>query len=156
MFQGLINTFVNMRTLKDMFNRAEGFALSDQKTRPGAEHFLLAAIDMPDGKARAIIVDEGGDPDQISTAIAAQYQDALSEVGVQTATSTESKTQPKPTVIYSAAESGKDVIQYMSKAKKSGPLSSADLLSAIAAQEEGIAIRALRKLGVDPKNIAAN
>ena len=154
MLKGLHQTLTNMRTLKDMFSRAEAFALNDQQTRPGAEHFLLAAMDMPDGKAREMLADAGGDPDQVADAIAAQYQDALAEVGVTAVPSTSDNAKPARRVIYDADASGKDVIQRLSKVKKTGPLSSADLLKSIAAQESGTAIRALQKLGVDPHRIA--
>tara|TARA_R110000850_G_scaffold29276_1_gene80894 strand:- start:2115 stop:2342 length:228 start_codon:yes stop_codon:yes gene_type:complete len=49
MFQALKTKFKNVTTLKFLCERAEIHALQDQQREPGAEHFLLAALDLPDG-----------------------------------------------------------------------------------------------------------
>lgn len=52
MFAGIRSKLKNMNTIRILSERAETHALQDQQREPGAEHFLLAALDLPDGTAR--------------------------------------------------------------------------------------------------------
>jgi Clp amino terminal domain, pathogenicity island component len=52
MFARIKARLSSMSTLKSLCLRAEQHALRDQQRQPGAEHFLLAALDLPDGTAR--------------------------------------------------------------------------------------------------------
>ncbi|BBB97661.1 hypothetical protein ABIF38_004004 [Bradyrhizobium japonicum] len=49
MFKGIGSKLNDMGTIKFLCERAETYALQDQQREPGAEHFLLASLDLPDG-----------------------------------------------------------------------------------------------------------
>ncbi|WP_375763443.1 hypothetical protein ACE10X_34930 [Bradyrhizobium sp. Pha-3] len=68
MFKGIGSKLNDMGTIKFLCERAETYALQDQQREPGAEHFLLASLDLPDGTwaggiARRSGSEERGDQD---------------------------------------------------------------------------------------------
>lgn len=83
MLQRIRQRLQDMRTLRQLFTRAEHHARAQGQPRPGAEHFLLAAIELPDGTARRAFEHIGANPDAIPAAIEQQYRDALAQVGIQ-------------------------------------------------------------------------
>jgi ClpA/ClpB-like protein len=49
---------------------------------PGAEHLLLAALELPDGTARRAFERVGADPNALRQAIEEQHAEALCAVGI--------------------------------------------------------------------------
>lgn len=60
MFKGIGSKLNDMGTIKFLCERAETYALQDQQREPGAEHFLLASLDLPDGTSRLAFDRAGG------------------------------------------------------------------------------------------------
>jgi len=83
MFQALKTKLKNVTILKFLCERAENRALQDQQREPGAEHFLLAALDLPDGTARRAFEQAGVNPGDFRVAIERQYADALCSIGLK-------------------------------------------------------------------------
>ena len=61
---------------------AETIAHQMGEPEPGAEHLVLAALDLPDGSARRAFVRAGADPDRFRDALSAQHADALRSIGI--------------------------------------------------------------------------
>lgn len=69
MFNSFMTKLRDARTIKTLCERAEVHALRDQQQKPGAEHFLLAALDLEDGTARLAFSRAGAAPEGLHTAI---------------------------------------------------------------------------------------
>ena len=82
MFQRIRDHFQSLSTLKQLCTGAENHARTQGHSAPGAEHFLLAALDLPDGSARRAFERLGQDPGAVPAAIEQQYRDALQGLGL--------------------------------------------------------------------------
>lgn len=149
MFEKIKSKFNNIGTIKALCERAETYALQDQQREPGAEHFLLAAFDLPDGTARLAFEQAGAEPDALKAAIEHQYADALRAIGLKADMPTETPVSAN-TGIYRAAASGQEVMQQLAATRtEHGPLLGADVVGIVAGMSHGVAARALRALGIE-------
>jgi ATP-dependent Clp protease ATP-binding subunit ClpA len=153
MFNRIKARFESMGTIKALCEQAEHHARQDQQNAPGAEHFLLAALDLPDGTARRAFEATGADPEGFRPAIARQYADALKVVGLDAALS-EGLDNPEPLPaqrrLFDAAPSGQEVMQQLAEERKGhDPLRGAHIVAIVADMPHGVAARALRAMGVD-------
>ena len=82
MLEGLRSKLDDMRTIRLLCEGAEAHALQDRQREPGAEHFLLAALDLPDGTARLAFERAGAEPGALKAAVERQYGDALRALGL--------------------------------------------------------------------------
>jgi hypothetical protein len=80
MFRRLRLRLRDIGTIKALCSGAEKHARQSGEDTPGAEHFLLSAIDLPDGTARRAFVRLGADANAVSAAISAQYAAALRSI----------------------------------------------------------------------------
>lgn len=150
MFQAIKSKLDSMSAIKLLCERAESLALQDQQREPGAEHFLLAALDLSDGTARLAFEQAGIAPDALRAAIERQYADALRSVGLK-ADITDDGPMAENSGIYEAAPSGQEIMQELAATRKDhSPLLGAHVVSVVADMPHGVAARALRALGVDP------
>jgi hypothetical protein len=135
-------------TIKTLCQAAEAHALREGQDEPGAEHFLLAALDLPDGTARRAFQRVGADPAALEPAIARQYAEPLRALGID-----EIPAEPAPLKsgkgLYRAAASGQEVLQALAANRASGGLIGAHVAAVVAAMPHGVAARALRAMGVD-------
>ena len=149
MFKGIKSTLDDMGTIRLLCERAEAHALEDQQREPGAEHFLLAALDLPDGTARLAFERAGVAPDALKSAIEQQYADALGSMGL-TADAPHDASMSPNRGIYHAAPSGQEIMQELATRRKGhGPLLGAHLVGIVAGMSHGVAARALRALDLD-------
>jgi hypothetical protein len=154
MLRRLKQRVTDAATLAVLCRSAEAHARQDGQSEPGAEHFLLAALDLPDGSARRAFTRIGADPDGVKSAIARQYDEALHRIGLDPAGLAPA---PEPlgapaSGLYSAAPSGRELVQRLAKAHRigrSGPLFAAHVVEAVAETPHGVSARALRTMGVD-------
>ena len=152
MLQRIRQRLQDMRTLRQLFTRAEHHARAQGQSRPGAEHFLLAAIELPDGTARRAFERIGANPDAIPAAIEQQYRDALAQAGIQADMPPASPlTAPQPRAFH-AQPSGQSLVQALAHARKGqpGPLLGAHVVALVAAAPQGVATRTLKALRLDP------
>ncbi len=157
MFRQLQQRFQSMRTLSQLCTDAEAHARARGQAEPGAEHFLLAAIDLPDGSARRAFESVGADPAALRAAIEQQYRDALKGVGLDAALP-QAPALPSPGPgLYRAQPSGQELVQALARARKDqgGPLLGAHVVVAVAAMPQGVAARTLRAMGIDAGQLAA-
>jgi ATP-dependent Clp protease ATP-binding subunit ClpA len=155
----LKNPFRDMRTIKTLLEGAEAEANRDGESMPGAEHLLLAALDMPDGTARRAFERVGADPSSLRQAIAEQHAEALRAVGIDADAGAEpaGSVAPRANGAYRSTGSAQSAFQAAgSLARKSHTqLVGAHVVLAITDMEHGTAIRAVRSLGIDPAALAA-
>ncbi|WP_310542037.1 Clp protease N-terminal domain-containing protein [Phenylobacterium sp.] len=150
MFAALQRRLKDMGTLKSLCLQAEAHALADHQRQPGAEHFLLAALDLPDGAAGRAFARLHADPAGLRRAITQQYGEALASVGLDPAHADSVEPPAKPTRLYDAAASGQAVLKALAARKQRTPLLSGDVVAVIAEMQQGVAPRSLRAMGVDP------
>lgn len=158
MFNRIRRRLHDMGTIKALCERAEQYALQDQQREPGAEHFLLSALDLPDGTARRTFEHVGADPSGLAHAIARQYTDALCSVGLDPEIADrlghDLKPLPRNRGLYSAAPSGEEVMQKLAaERKRHGPLLGAHVVAVVAQIPEGVAARSFRAMGIKPDTL---
>jgi ATP-dependent Clp protease ATP-binding subunit ClpA len=162
MFQRLKSRLRDMVTLKALCEAAEQHARQSGEEKPGAEHFLLSALELQDGTAQRAFERSGVDPNGLRKAIAAQYDAALRSIGVDPATlqarDNDPDVVPPTRKIYDAQPSGQAVMQALAARKQEDedkPLLGAHVVAVIAEMKLGVAARALRIMGIDPDALAA-
>lgn len=147
------------RTIRRLLGGAERLAVEMGDALPGAEHLLLAALDLPDGTARRSFERLAVDPAGLAAAIMAQHDDALRAVGVDV-DSVAHLDVPASSGrgVFRATPSGQAAFQRaveVSGAPKPRRLLGAHVVLAVAEMEHGSAARALRLMGVDRQQLAA-
>lgn len=151
MFEGLQRRIADMRTLSALCRGAERHANADGQKEPGAEHFVLAALELPDGSADKALQRLGTDPSRFREAISQQYRDALEAVGLGGALPASAPVAPS-TGVYRTGASAQTLVQRLAEWPRSSPrerLSGAHVLAVAATADQGVAARAFRSMGVD-------
>ncbi|WAX95760.1 Clp protease N-terminal domain-containing protein [Aminobacter sp. NyZ550] len=152
MFSRIKARFNDIGTIGTLCTGAEQHALRDHQREPGVEHFLLAALDLPDGTARQVFAAVGADPAALHQAIARQYGDALAAIGLDIASSSSAGSErlaARPGA-FNASPSGQEVMQALAASRSQhGPLLGAHVVAIVAGMPHGVAARALRAMGID-------
>lgn len=150
MFRAIKEKLDAMGTVRRLCEGAETHALQDRQREPGAEHFLLAALDLPDQTAGRAFRAIGADPEALKGAIRLQYERALRSIGVVAAPD-DAPALEIGARIYDAAASGRFVMQELAAGRSSHrPLLGAHVVGIVAGMAHGVAPRALREMGIDP------
>lgn len=148
----------DVTTMNALLNTAEDLALEAGESLPGPEHLLLSALGLPDGTARRAFEWLGADPGAFAPAIRRAHADALAAVGVRVAdeaaldADVARARSPKRGVMRTTAPA-QDAFQAAVKHAKSqkSRLLGAHVVAAVAGQEHGTAVRALRVMGIEPQ-----
>jgi ATP-dependent Clp protease ATP-binding subunit ClpA len=144
----------DIATISRLCSAAEKHAGGAGQRQPGAEHFLLAALDLPDGSARRVFQRAGADASQFSSAIERQYQEALQAVGAELPMFETEEPVAPASGLYKAQPSGQEVMQRLAEQRTPGiGLSGAHVVLAVASSAHGVAPRALRAMGVDRETL---
>nr|WP_296021119.1 Clp protease N-terminal domain-containing protein [uncultured Acidovorax sp.] len=156
MFQRIRDHFQSLSTLKQLCTGAENHARTQGHSAPGAEHFLLAALDLPDGSARRAFERLGQDPGAVPAAIEQQYRDALQGLGLGNALPAAAPATAEPPRLYRAQPSGEALMQALARSRKaqSGPLRGAHIVALVADMPQGVAARTLKAMGLDAARLA--
>jgi ATP-dependent Clp protease ATP-binding subunit ClpA len=161
MFERLRQRVRDMGTIKVLCEAAERHALAAGQREAGAEHFLLAALELPDGSARRAFERAGADAARLGAAIEAQYRDALTGIGVDPEPLEAAVGAAEPLApaagFYRAAPSGQAVMQRLAGLRAQGsdaPLLGCHVVAVVAGMPQGVAPRALRAMGVEPQALA--
>lgn len=85
MFAKLKQRWQDTRTIMALSLDAEKRALQEGQQHPGAEHYTLAALDLPDGSARRVFARIGADPEAYRAALSNRHAAALGAVGLHDA-----------------------------------------------------------------------
>ena len=151
-----MNMLRDMRTIKKLLTDAELEARAMGEDQPGAEHLLLAALDLPDGSARRVLDGFGVDRERLRAAIVGQHAAALSSVRID-ARRAELLSAPAPLEpaagagVYRSSATAQEAFQAASalaRADKPSRFLGAHVIAAVAAMEHGTVARALMSLGI--------
>ncbi|HVE52601.1 MAG TPA: Clp protease N-terminal domain-containing protein [Ramlibacter sp.] len=166
MFQMFMRKLQDVRTLSGLCTVAEEAARRLGGGAPGSEHFILAALELPDGTAARAFAELGLDAARFREALSAQRSDALASVGIS-ASATQAVQSgsappagPRP-ALYEAGPSGQSLVQRLADARSTRAgrsLLGADVLLAAAQENHTPASRAFRTLGIRSEQlvVAAN
>ena len=157
-----MNMLRDMRTIRQLLERAEAVAREMGDERPGAEHLLLASFDLPDGTTARILGRHDVDAAALRRAIEGQHVDALVVAGwdpagaERLADATALPDEP-PLGAYRSAPSAQEAFQAAGELARSSRerLTGAHVVAAVAAMEHGVAARTLDRLGIDRVALAA-
>lgn len=152
MFQRLKRRIGDMRVIRSLCLHAEAHARRDGLREPGAEHFLLASLDLPDGTARRAFERVGGTHDSLAAAIVAEHARALGEIGLDMQADLEPEALGPAHGLYRATPPGREVMRQLAATRRIGdptPLVGAHVVAAVAALPRGVAARALRTMRID-------
>ena len=153
MFKRIKLRLRDIRTISKLIPGADEEAHLMGEDEPGAEHFLLSALKLPDGTARRVFERVGVDPKQFQAAIKKQYSDALKAIGID-AKIIEDAAEPVTSnrVLHNSKPSGQAVMKALYALKshdKDRPLLGAHVVEVIARMEYGVAARALKAMGIE-------
>ena len=130
MFSSIKRRLGDMATITNLCNAAERHANAEGKQEPGAEHFVLAALELPDGSAAAAMRRLQVDADSFRAAIEAQYAAALADAAIPAAVPAATAVAPQAGT-YRASASGQALMQELAAQDKAGsPLLGAHVLLA--------------------------
>jgi ATP-dependent Clp protease ATP-binding subunit ClpA len=154
MFDTMKRARADVATMNAVLPAAERMARDEGLEEPGAEHLLLAAVDLDDGIARRALGELGVDSAGLRAAVAAQHEDALRSIGVIADEQTLAAALPDagpPQGVYRSQGSLQDAFQEaVALAKRDGTrLTSGHLLLATTAPDHGTVHRAVARLGLD-------
>lgn len=162
MLKSMLRAARDAGTLKALCESAETIARTEGQSAPGAEHFVLAALGLPDGSAHRVFARLGLDGDSFRSALIEQERAALRHAGIADVLieQTMGRTGPLAPASgpYEAAPSGNTVVQELAQLRRRGvsaPLSGAQVLKVVAEMGHGSAIRALRLMGAEPAAVIA-
>lgn len=146
----------DIRTVSALLTLAEQESLAAGLLDPGAEHLVLASLELPDGTARAAFAVLGHTADGLRGALADNAADALAAVGVigapPMATSGPEPESPARHGAYRSKGSLQDLLtatRHVANSRHES-LTSAHVLIAAADVTDGTLARALARLGVEP------
>lgn len=166
MFKTIRQRFRDMGTIKALCFEAEKLANAESQKEPGAEHFVLSALALPDGTARKAFLRIHADPNSFRAAIVQQYEDALQNVGITLPRDAEIsgevtpiptskgpyKTQPSAQALMQTLT--REIMKKEQKADSTVPLLSAHVLLAATSAQYGVTARTFRAMGIDPAKLA--
>jgi len=164
MFNRIRQRFRDMKTIKALCLEAEKVGNADGQTAPGAEHFVLSALALPDGTARKAFQRLHADPDCFRAAIAKQYESALQNVGItfphadamhdQTPVSTSGGLyQVRPSAQALMQRLTREIMKQEHQANATAPLLGAHVLLAALAAQYGVTARACQAMNIEPEKL---
>ena len=162
MLKKLAQTMKDMGTIKTLCEAAERIANEEQRREPAAEHFVLAALELPDGSAQRVFAHLGLTGAQFRDALREEHRAALRAAGVGEADIARSETDvpplPRSGELYSATASGEAVLKGLAALRKrgiTGPLVGVHVLEVVLAMQHGPTLRAFGSLGRNGASVGA-
>jgi ATP-dependent Clp protease ATP-binding subunit ClpA len=160
LFAQLRRARADIATMNTLLPAAERIAAADGLDRPGAEHLLLAALELPDGVAAEALSTVGVDRDRLHEAIRGQHAAALRGIGVDHDEAVLDTHFPPPaaaTGAYRSQGSLQDAFRRATALAKEShsPIGSGQVLIAVLEPEHGSVARAFTMLGVDRESLAS-
>lgn len=151
MFAKLKQRWQDTRTIMKLSLDAEQRALHEGQRHPGAEHYTLAALDLPDGSARRVFARIGADPEAYRAAIANRHAAALNGIGLAAPGHDAGAAPADPALLFDAQPSGQALMQSLPELQRRlpAPLCGAHVLLAAASMAHSAAGRAFKAVGID-------
>lgn len=154
MFSRFRRARADLATINTLLPAAERIAAADGVAEPGAEHLLLAAMDLPDGVAVDALAIVGVDRVRLQNAINGQHTAALRSVGVVAdGAALDARIPPpaRPAGPYRSQGSLQDTFRRATALASAAkvPLSGGHVLLATLESQNGVLARAIAELGID-------
>ncbi len=159
MFSRLRRAREDVAAMQRLFPEAERLAHADGLELPGAEHLLLAALELDDD-GLAVLAELGVGRGDLAAAIDAQYEQALRSVGVVADDAAIDAALPDPplraTGIYRSTPAAQQLFgRAVATARSSrSPLRSTHVLLAATEADRGTLARTFDALGIDRAALA--
>ena len=167
LFKAIRQRMRDAGTLKQLCFRAESLANAEGQREPGAEHFVLAALELPDGTAQQAFAALDISAGQFRAAIAEQYRSALAHVGIHADGIDELdddgpslptargpyRTQPSAQALMAVLT--RDVMKPAQARDATTPLLGAHVLLAAGAAKRGVVPRSFASLGITLESLAS-
>lgn len=159
MFGRLRRARADIVTVNRLLPAAERIARADGLERPGAEHLLMAALELDDPTAAAALHGCGVDAGGFHRAVRAQHVAALQAIGVAADDDVIDAALPDPApprgTYRAQGSSDRAFHRAVAMAKHDhSPLLSAHVLLAVIESRHGTVARALAHLGIEPALLA--
>ena len=157
MFHTIRRRIHDARTISWLCREAEQAARTRGQARPGSEHFVLAALGLPDGSGRTAFGMLGIDAAGYADALDRLDTRALEDIGIATgAIPTRPQVAGPAPRLFQGQPSAQTLIQRLADAKltrQDRSLTGADLLLMVAEEQHSPAVRAFLALGVSPARL---
>ena len=142
-----------------LFPTAEHEALAMGESEPGAEHLVLAALELPDGSAARAFRRVGADPLSFREAVVGQHEQALRSVGIAAPDELLSDSIRHPDKrkgVFQSKGSTQQVFQRVVDLvrEEKSQLHGAYIVMVAAEMGAGTVVRSLEYMGVDPDVLA--
>lgn len=157
MFSKFKQHLQDMRTIKSLCEGAEGEARKAGQEQPGAEHYVLSALELDDGSARRVFERLGKSPQAYRAALAGLHAEALRKVGIDAGSVGEAQAvADKPAALFESQPSGQALMQALPELAKrtQTPLCGAHVLLAAAGMRHSLAARGLLAMDVELEGMA--
>lgn len=155
---GLVRAIRDIRTMKRLLPAAEAEARSSGDDVPGPEHLLLAAAALPDGTGARALAAVGTDAVSLRAAVAAAHEEALTDLGLDTAAAPATALAAPPAGPLRTSPQAQQAFQRaveLSRSASPAGLRGAHVVAAVAESERGTVVWALRRLGATPQQLRA-
>ena len=144
----------DIRTINQLISGADEQAHIMGEEKPGAEHYLLSALKLPDASALRVFESIGTDPEKLKSAIKKQYTEALSSIGIDGSRIMEKEPEPitPNRVLHNSKPSAQALMKDLYTLKKNDthrPLLGAHVVNVVAHMEHGVAARTLKAMGIE-------
>ncbi|MGB2222319.1 Clp protease N-terminal domain-containing protein [Neptunomonas sp.] len=158
MFKRMLLRFQDMKTIGKLIPGADEQANIMGEEKPGAEHFVLSALNLEDGTAKRVFNKFGIDSKKFKNAIKSQHEEALSSVGIhRKGTQVEVEPIKSDKIVHDSQPSGQDLMKSLytlKKEDKNRPLQGSHVIIVAASIEHGVVPRAFNILGIDRELLA--
>ncbi|MEW6704551.1 MAG: Clp protease N-terminal domain-containing protein [Pseudomonadota bacterium] len=159
MFRRLTLRLRDMRTITALCRSAELHANAEGRQAPGSEHFVMAAMDLPDGTAQRAFRRANADPARFRQAIVQQYARALRSAGIDASLfEDDAPAMPEAKGLYKAEDSARQLVERLARLRReepARPLLGADVIAVAAESRHGITARAIEAMGLDAATLRA-
>ena len=160
LFRRLKLRFKDMATISKLCQVAETYARKRGEGTPAEEHFLLSALDLPDGTARRVFERAGVSPDQLEKAIDQQHSEALSNIGVDVSKvsidDTKVDSTVSPGVPFQSKPSAQSLMKDLAEMRRSDkdiPLLGLHIVEVLSYKELGVVARTMKLMGVSQSSL---
>ncbi len=156
MLKRILLRFQDIKTLGKLIPGAEQQAQTMGEEKPGAEHFVLSALDLEDGTAKRVFDRFGINANQFKAAVKTQYDEALHTLGIH-APDLEPEPIRSDKILLDSSPSGQSLMQslyQLASKHKAIPLQSAHVIAVAADIDNGVVPRAFKVLGIDRTALA--
>ncbi len=144
-----------MKTINQLIPGADAQANALGEETAGAEHYVLAALELEEGSAKRVFAALNINAENYRDAINKQYDQALDAVGIDAETvSIEPVTSKK--LLPVSHPSGRQLMKSLHALKKNDkdrPLLGAHVLAVAAEIKHGVVARAFKELNIEPSDL---